>query len=313
MKAERLHTLLERTSRTFALCIPRLPEPTRLDVTLAYLLFRIADTFEDATCWTGEEQREALAAFTELLREAPAGRAAALADAWGLNPPVENEAYEELLRATPGVIATLHTLRAGAREVICHHVTRTADGMADFVSPSDGTPPQEIVDLDGLRAYCYIVACIVGEMLTDLFLLGRDDLDSIAHALRDRAAAFGEGLQLTNILKDAGDDEQEGRRFLPRGLERSRVFDVAREDLRIAREYTGILQDAGGEPGLIALCALPVAMAEATLDRVARDGPGAKISRVQVAAIVGKIDAAIKLGKPVFPQASALTPKGSSS
>ena len=40
--------MLTETSRTFALAIPLLPEPTRGDVTIAYLLFRIADTFEDA-------------------------------------------------------------------------------------------------------------------------------------------------------------------------------------------------------------------------------------------------------------------------
>ena len=37
--------LLVRTSRTFALAIPLLPEPLRREVGVAYLLFRIADTF----------------------------------------------------------------------------------------------------------------------------------------------------------------------------------------------------------------------------------------------------------------------------
>lgn len=299
----RLHELLERTSRTFALCIPRLPDPTRLEVTVAYLLFRIADTFEDATRWSGAEQREALAAFTALLSEPSSDRAAVLADAWTRTPPVKNEAYEELLRETPGVIETLATFRPKARAVICHHVTRTADGMADFVNPSEGATQTEIVDLDGLRAYCYVVAGIVGEMLTDLFLLNGDQLAPVAQSLRARAAAFGEGLQLTNILKDAGDDELEGRQFLPRGLERSLVFEVARDNLSIAREYIGILQDAGAAPGLIAFNALPVAMADATLDRVERDGPGAKITRLQVAAIIGRVDGSIKVGRRIFPQA----------
>src|SRR4051812_37988052 len=43
--------LLLRTSRTFALAIPELPEPLRREVGVAYLLFRIADTFEDANRW----------------------------------------------------------------------------------------------------------------------------------------------------------------------------------------------------------------------------------------------------------------------
>ena len=51
-----IEDLLLKTSRTFALSIPMLPEPTRREVGVAYLLFRIADTLEDATLWTPERQ-----------------------------------------------------------------------------------------------------------------------------------------------------------------------------------------------------------------------------------------------------------------
>ena len=44
-----LQDQLVKTSRTFALAIPLLPQPTARQVTVAYLLFRIADTFEDAS------------------------------------------------------------------------------------------------------------------------------------------------------------------------------------------------------------------------------------------------------------------------
>ena len=39
-----IQDLLVQTSRTFALAIPLLPEPTRNTTSLAYLLLRIADT-----------------------------------------------------------------------------------------------------------------------------------------------------------------------------------------------------------------------------------------------------------------------------
>ena len=42
-----LDGLLLKSSRTFALSIPLLPDPTRREVTVAYLLFRIADTFTE--------------------------------------------------------------------------------------------------------------------------------------------------------------------------------------------------------------------------------------------------------------------------
>ncbi|WP_430981171.1 squalene/phytoene synthase family protein [Sphingobacterium kitahiroshimense] len=42
---------LTLVSRTFALTIPQLPLPLRTVVTNAYLLARIADTFEDCADW----------------------------------------------------------------------------------------------------------------------------------------------------------------------------------------------------------------------------------------------------------------------
>ena len=62
-----LRTLLQKTSRTFALSIPVLPEPTNHEVMIAYLLFRIADTFEDAAHWQPEKRIEALHGFAGLL------------------------------------------------------------------------------------------------------------------------------------------------------------------------------------------------------------------------------------------------------
>ena len=59
--------LLEKTSRTFALSIPPLPEPTRREVTVAYLLFRIADTFEDAAPMAPEVRIRALRDFKGLV------------------------------------------------------------------------------------------------------------------------------------------------------------------------------------------------------------------------------------------------------
>ena len=46
LSGETLDQLLVETSRTFALAIPLLPEPTRRTVSVAYLLFRAADTLE---------------------------------------------------------------------------------------------------------------------------------------------------------------------------------------------------------------------------------------------------------------------------
>ena len=62
-----LDQLLEGSSRTFALTIPLLPEPIRAQVTVAYLLFRVADTLEDSERWTLAARGEKLRAFAAVL------------------------------------------------------------------------------------------------------------------------------------------------------------------------------------------------------------------------------------------------------
>jgi phytoene synthase len=63
-------------------------------------------------------------------------------------------------------------------------------------------------DLDALRVYTYRAAGVVGRWLTEL------------HGERDpwmleRATALGEAMQLTNILRDVGEDLARGRLYLP--------------------------------------------------------------------------------------------------
>src|SRR3990167_6069033 len=73
---DRIQELLLKTSRTFALVIPQLPQPTCREVSLAYLLFRVADTLEDAGArWERARQLEALSQLDGLLRSFSAAQA----------------------------------------------------------------------------------------------------------------------------------------------------------------------------------------------------------------------------------------------
>ncbi|HSU14333.1 squalene/phytoene synthase family protein [Longimicrobium sp.] len=65
--------------------------------------------------------------------------------------------------------------------------------------------------MDALRTYTYRVASVVGLWMTELF--GVHD----AATLR-RAAALGHAMQLTNILRDVGEDARAGRLYLPADL-----------------------------------------------------------------------------------------------
>lgn len=264
--------LLERTSRTFALSIPLLEQPLARQVGLAYLLLRIADTFEDAPLWGRDERIAALAAFVAWLDGGPplAGR------------PTDDDGCLELLARAEDVRSALLELAPEPREIILRHVRRTAEGMAGFVARQTDHGALALRDLPDLRAYCYVVAGIVGEMLTELFAVTSPDLPY--GELAARARAFGEGLQLVNILKDEESDAGAGRSYLPPRTTREAVTAVARSDLAIADEYVALLPE--GSP-VRAFCDLPVRLAVATLDALDRGAP--KLSRADVAHIFAEV------------------------
>jgi farnesyl-diphosphate farnesyltransferase len=296
-----IEDLLQKTSRTFALTIPFLPAPTRSEVELAYLLFRIIDTFEDARLWTPQRRVDTLMRFGDLLEREPAA-SQALADECAAEPPVTHEGYLELLAKMPFVLGAFAAVRAPARATIRRHVVRSAERMAGWVrrcDPADGK--LALLTLDDLRDYCYSVAGIVGEMLTELYLLGRPELDPVAGELRAGAAEFGEGLQLVNILKDAQRDEEEGRTYLPKMAKLEDVFALADGDLQTASRYVEILRGAGAESGLVAFNASISKLAIANLEILRTRGLGAKLSRLDVARIQAEVMASVE--EPTQPAA----------
>ena len=63
-------------------------------------------------------------------------------------------------------------------------------------------------DVEALRVYTYRAAGVVGRWLTELHGV-RDSW------MLDRATALGQAMQLTNILRDVGEDLERGRMYLP--------------------------------------------------------------------------------------------------
>jgi farnesyl-diphosphate farnesyltransferase len=294
----RLDDLLEKTSRTFALSIPMLPEPTRRHVGIAYLLFRVADTFEDAARWPRAKRLAALDDLAGLL-EARGGELPA-ARRWLADAPIAHAGYLELLRETPAVMEAYWALPTSARAALRRDLLRTVSGMAGFVRRGDACGNLRLSSLRELRDYCYVVAGIVGEMLTELFLLDAEVLTPFASRLRRRSRFFGEALQLVNILKDADSDATEGRVYLPRGVDRARVFAMARRDLDTAAAYVATLQLAGAPDGFVAFTGSPAILARASLDRIAAAGAGAKISREEVGALMARMFEDLAAGRPLL-------------
>jgi farnesyl-diphosphate farnesyltransferase len=292
--------LLQKTSRTFALTIPQLPLPTRDEVGIAYLLFRIVDTFEDATRWAPDERIAGIRDFLPLLEEPDPAQARRFSERCASDPPVDHAGYMELLREIPFVLSSLHALPAGSRDILRAHVRRSAEGMIEVVARSGADRVLRLGSIPELRKYCYVVAGIVGEMLTELFLLNDPRVAPVADYLRARSQLFGEALQLVNILKDAEVDEREGRIYIP-PAQQPNVMALAREDLRAAAEYTLALQRHGAEGGLVGFNALLVRLAMGTLAAIEARRPGNKLSRVEVLAILADVTNQIDQGQPPLP------------
>ena len=94
------------------------------------------------------------------------------------------------------------------------------DGMAMDLSQT------RYLDFKGLQLYCYRVASVVGLLAAEIF--GYQDRQTLKYA-HDLGLAF----QLTNIIRDVGEDARRGRIYLP--IEDLQRFDVPAKDLLEAR------------------------------------------------------------------------------
>jgi phytoene synthase len=89
---------------------------------------------------------------------------------------------------------------------------------------------------DELYVYCYKVAAVVGLMTSEIF--GYSDKKALQHAIE-----LGIAMQLTNILRDIGEDVDRGRIYLP--LEDLRRFNFSREEFmqkRINNNFINLMK-----------------------------------------------------------------------
>jgi farnesyl-diphosphate farnesyltransferase len=291
--------LLKRTSRTFALAIPLLGEPTRGTTCLAYLLLRVADTLEDAELWSRRSRLAALTEFCTLLRIPDAdglARAEQLGRVWSSSPPTRDSGCMGLLKSLPEVWHELGLQERTSRSIVLKHVGRTAEGMHAILARADERGRFGLSTIEELQHYCYVVAGIVGELLTELFLHDCPPLQSVRPTLIEHQVSFGEGLQLVNILKDEKSDASDGRAYLPSDVPRNEVFALARRDLAAARLYIDALERGGAPAGYVGFTTLSVDLADATLVRLEEEGAGAKVSRSVVMQMFARIQQRIASG-----------------
>ena len=299
--------ILQRVSRTFALTIPQLPDTLEEVVGNAYLLCRIADTIEDDKHLPFVDKTQ----FSEQFIKVVNGKEQAQQFASDLEPrlsPGATDSERNLVRNTPAVIRITHSFNPRQQAALQRCIRIMADGMSRY---QEANVAHGLKDQQDMDSYCYYVAGVVGEMLTELFCDYSGAIDERYDELMQLAVSFGQGLQMTNILKDIWDDQQRNMCWLPQSVLESygvsldaatplrndeafrqalgHLIGVARMHLGNALKYTLLLPK--NETGIRRFCLWALGMAVLTLRNInnRRDftsGDQVKISRGAVKATI---------------------------
>jgi farnesyl-diphosphate farnesyltransferase len=299
--------ILQGVSRTFALTIPQLPVSLRQVVGNAYLLCRITDTIEDDNALSTEQTRQLAEMFTEVVN----GTISAEKFADELYPLLSDHtipAEHDLIKNTASVIRVTHSFNPAQRAALERCVRIMGKGMADY---QDTETLDGLKDMSAMNLYCYYVAGVVGEMLTELFCDYSAAINQNKPTLMKLAVSFGQGLQMTNILKDIWNDRERGACWLPQdiflqqGLQLSEL-QTGKSDMRFQQGLgvligiaKGHLQDAlaytcllpAEEKGIRRFCLWALGMAVLTLNKINQhrdfnDSIQVKITRRSVKATI---------------------------
>ena len=296
--------ILPHVSRTFALTIPQLPPELRVAVSNAYLLCRIADTIEDQTTSSAAARLGLLHRFVAVV----CGEEDASQLARDLVPRLAEQtlpAERDLVLNMGRIVRLTAALSPRQRAPIRRCVEVMCEGMHEFQRIASLRGLQRMSDLDD---YCYYVAGVVGQMLTELFCAYSPAIEPQRSGLEKLSVSFAQGLQMTNILKDVWEDWQRGACWLPQevfsryGVEiatlrpehQAHGFDagmhelvgVAHAHLRNALAFTLLIPKQ--EAGIRRFCLWAIGLAVLTLRRIDSTpgftaGNQVKISRAAVA------------------------------
>ena len=279
--------MLEGVSRTFALTIPQLPGELHPAVANAYLLCRIVDTIEDEVSLDAEQKKYFCTAFIEIVNTGKNTQAFTEE----LAPLLSDQtipAEHTLIQLTPRVIEITHSFAPAQIEALATCVETMAKGMPIFQALDLHAGVETMADMD---SYCYYVAGCVGEMLAKLFCHYSEDINQHKDELLKLSVSFGQGLQMTNILKDIWDDAKRDVCWLPQDIFTETGFDlknltpetddehfreglehlisIAQGHLQNALRYTQLLPS--NETGIRNFCLWALGMSVLTLKNIKDD------------------------------------------
>jgi phytoene synthase len=111
---------------------------------------------------------------------------------------------------------------APAYQISAEHLNSVIDGCEMDLQQS------RYLDVQALTRYCHLVAGVVGEVAAHIFGQTHPETTAYAHKL-------GLAFQLTNIIRDVGEDAMRGRIYLP--ISELQQFDVKAHEI-LQRQYS---------------------------------------------------------------------------
>lgn len=254
--------ILGSVSRTFALTIPLLPPQIEKVVGNTYLLCRIVDTIEDAAELTPTEKQSLSKLFLNaVLEKAPVESF--------VTPCLEslkrysNQDELDLIANTPTVLRILQTCSLSDRVAVSRCVSIMSEGMSHFHGKQS---PSGLKDLLEFEEYCYVVAGVVGELLTSIFSTHSPAFAKQIKSHEALSIAFGQALQMTNILKDSPQDHVRGVSWKPAHISQVDLLKIAYQKLADSLTYIMLIPKA--EIGIRRFCFLAFGLAVMTLNKI---------------------------------------------
>jgi farnesyl-diphosphate farnesyltransferase len=254
--------ILGSVSRTFALTIPLLPPSIEKVVGNTYLLCRIVDTIEDAAELNTEAKQSLSALFLDAVLEKTPIETFVEPSLDALKN-YSNRDELDLIANTPTVLRILHTCSPQDQEAVIRCVSIMSEGMSYFHGRQNQAGLQDLAEFE---QYCYVVAGVVGELLTTIFCNHSPAFKAQIAGNESLAIAFGQALQMTNILKDSPEDKARGVSWKPVNVSQADLLKIAYQKLQNSLNY--ILLIPKQEQGMRRFCFLAFGLAVMTLSKI---------------------------------------------
>ncbi|MBT5705296.1 squalene/phytoene synthase family protein [Verrucomicrobia bacterium] len=210
-----LTDLLKAVSRSFYLTLRVLPKAVRRPISIAYLLARTSDTIADTDVLDAASRLDSL----DQLNQAIARPAPQQCDFAVFLTHQSRGKERELLQRVNESLALLSSVDEEDLRLIRKVLEIIISGQRLDLQRFQDASANQIVSLSrasDLDDYTYRVAGCVGEFWTRIcfkHLLPNSPLPT--PQLIEQSIRFGKGLQLVNILRDLGEDLNQGRCYLP--------------------------------------------------------------------------------------------------